>query len=212
MSQFLDRRDAGQQLASALTKYARQPNVMVVGLPRGGVPVASEVANALGQPLDVLIVRKLGVPGQRELAMGAISSGGIRELNSEVIEAAEISPQEVERITRIESRELERREQTYRPGRPRVKATGKTVILVDDGLATGTTMLAAITAIRALGAEHVTVAVPVGSPESCRRVAEKADELICLLQPEDLHAIGLWYEDFRQTTDDEVRKLMAADS
>jgi putative phosphoribosyl transferase len=206
---FLDRSEAGQRLAELLTKYAHQPGVLVVALPRGGVPVAREVARALDCPLDVLIVRKLGVPEQPELAMGAIASGGVCELNSQIIRQRRVSPEDVQEVIRAETRELSRRERAYRGDRAPLDVRGRTAILVDDGLATGTTMRAAVSALRALGAGRIIVAVPVGSPDACRQLAREADEVVCLLRPADLAAISQWYHDFRQTSDQEVRDLLS---
>ena len=209
---FHDRRDAGRQLADRLTHYGDRDDVLVLALPRGGVPVGFEVAEALRAPLDVFLVRKLGVPGQEELAMGAIASGGIRVLNDSVIEllgltAADLAPVEAE-----ERRELERREREYRVGRPPLDVRGKIAILVDDGLATGSSMRAAVRALRALDPAHIVVAVPVGARETCEEFEEEADEAICAREPEPFHAVGAWYDDFSQTTDDEVRQLLARGS
>jgi predicted phosphoribosyltransferase len=206
---FANRVAAGQQLAHALIRYAHRPDAVVLALPRGGVPVAFEVARTLGCPLDVLVVRKLGVPGQEEFAMGAIASGGVCELNRESISELGLTPAQVEAVRRREMRELERRERAYRGGRPPLDVRGRTVILVDDGLATGTTMLAAASAVRALGARRVVAAIPVGASESCRRLQPEVDELVCLLQPSDLIAVSVWYEEFAQTSDEEVRALLA---
>lgn len=205
---FIDRADAGAQLARALAKYANQPDVIVLALPRGGVPVGYQVAKALGCPLDVLIVRKLGVPGQEELAMGAIASGGIRELNREVIGMLGITQEEIEAAAHRETQELERRERAYRGARPPLEVRDRVILLVDDGLATGTTMRAAVSALRQLGATKIVVAVPVGAAQSCRQLRREVDELVCLLEPEDLVAISLWYEEFPQTSDQEVQELL----
>jgi putative phosphoribosyl transferase len=205
---FRDREEAGRELARAL-RHENQSEVLALALPRGGVPVAYEVAKALACPLDVLVVRKLGVPGQEELAMGAIASGGVRVLNHEVLRLLEVTPEEIEHVARRETRELERRERAYRGDRPPFDAGGRVVLLVDDGLATGTTMRAAVSAIRKLGARRVVVAVPVGAAQSCELLRKDADELICLAEPEDLMAISVWYEDFRQTTDQEVQDLLS---
>ena len=209
-TRYLDRKDAGTKLAALLTAYEKQPDVLVIALPRGGVPVAFEVARALGCELDVLVVRKLGTPGQEELAMGAIASGGVRQLNSQFIRAAGISTEEVEEATRREEAELGRREAAYRGDRPALDVKGRTVILVDDGLATGSTMRAAVKALRALGVKRLIVAVPVGAVDTCRELAKEVDELLCPLKPRDLVAISWWYEDFRQTTDQEVLDLLRA--
>ena len=205
---FADRTEAGKQLAKALAKYANRPDTIVLALPRGGVPLGYEVAKALHCPLDVLVVRKLGTPGQEELAMGAIASGGVRELNREVVDYLNIAPEDIEAEVRRETRELERRERAYRDDRPPLDIRGRVVLLVDDGLATGTTMRAAVSAIRALGAKKIVAAIPVGAVQSCRQLKAEVDELICLLMPEDFTAISVWYEDFRQTTDQEVQDLL----
>jgi putative phosphoribosyl transferase len=182
--------------------------VVVLGLPRGGIPVAHEVAKALSAPLDVFVVRKLGVPLQPELAMGAIASGGVRVLNADVIRILDIPQETIEQVTRREQQELERRERAYRDGRPQVALANQQVILVDDGLATGSTMRAAVTAVRDLRPSKVIVAVPVGTPETCRELATIADEVVCVETPEPLEAVGMWYRDFSQTTDDEVRDAL----
>jgi putative phosphoribosyl transferase len=205
---FPDRRSAGRLLAAKLDAYARRSDVVVLGLPRGGVPVAFEVARALDAPLDVFVVRKLGVPFQPELAMGAIASGGVRVLNDDVLMITGITPDMVARVVALEERELARREHLYRNGRPPLALTGKIVILVDDGLATGSTMRAAVEAVRRLQPARVIVAVPVGARETCQLLAQTADNVICLQIPDPFSAVGLWYEDFSQTTDDEVSALV----
>lgn len=205
---FRDRRDAGVQLAEKLMHYAGAPNVLVLGLPRGGVPVAYEVARILHAPLDMFVVRKLGVPGHRELAMGAIASGGIRVLNGEVIEALGISPIMVEAVAAGEQEELERQERAFRGDAPFPDLKGRTVIVVDDGLATGSTMRAAVLSLRQRAAARIVVAVPVAAAETCRALRTEADEVVCLNTPPDFHAVSLWYEEFSQTTDDEVRSLL----
>jgi predicted phosphoribosyltransferase len=197
-------------LGERLRSYAGRSDVVVLGLPRGGVPVAAEVASAIGAPLDVMVVRKLGVPFQPELAMGAIASGGVRVLNDDVIRIAGITPEAIDRATADQQRELERREQAYRDGRQAVPLAGKVAIIVDDGLATGSTMRAAVAAVRQLKPARVVVAVPVGAPETCALLAETADDVICLAMPTRFSAVGLWYQDFSQTTDEEVRALLAA--
>lgn len=208
---FRHRRDAGRQLAGQLlAEYGGRDDVLVLGLARGGVPVAFEVARVLGLPLDVLIVRKLGVPGHRELAMGAIASGGVRVLNEQVLRHISDADAVVEEVAAVEQCEMERRETQYREGRAPLDVRGKTVIVVDDGLATGASMRAAVLALRERGVARVVVAVPVGSPESCHRLAAAADQVICLCAPYDFSAVGEVYDDFSQTTDEEVRALLGA--
>jgi putative phosphoribosyl transferase len=206
---FQDRREAGRMLASRLSAYADRPDVVVLALPRGGVPVAYEVAKALHAPMDVFLVRKLGVPGHEEYAMGAMASGGVRVLNRDVVEALHIPNEVVEQVIAREQRELERREREYRGDRPFPDLRGKTVILVDDGLATGSTMLAAVMALRQKQPARIVVAVPVGSPETCDAFRDHVDEIVCAITPDPLYGVGLWYTDFSQTSDDEVRKLLA---
>lgn len=205
---FLDRGDAGRQLAAKLTSYAMRSDVLVLALPRGGVPVGYEVAHALGVPLDVFLVRKLGVPGREELAMGAMATGGVRVLNKEVVQALDIPEAVIEEVSTLERRELTRRERAYRDDRPPPGVRGRTVLLVDDGLATGSTMRAAVAALRRLQPAHVVVAVPVGSAETCAELMEIADDVVCAQTPEPFRAVGLWYEDFTQTTDEEVHDLL----
>jgi predicted phosphoribosyltransferase len=205
---FRDRTDAGRVLADKLSRYAEQPDVLVLGLPRGGVPVAYEVARALHAPLDVFLVRKLGVPGREELAMGAIASGGVRVVNEDVVRALDLSDDIIDKAAVAEQRELARREQAYRGNRPPIDARGRTVILVDDGLATGSTMRAAIAALRKQRPARIVVAVPVGAQEICEEFRHEADEIVCACTPEPFYAVGLWYNDFSQTTDDEVRDLL----
>lgn len=206
---FSDRREAGRRLARHLAEYGDRDDVVVLGLPRGGVPVAYEVALALHAPLDVLPVRKLGVPGREELAFGAIAAGGVRVLNPDVISEARLRQAAIARITADERFELDRREVLYRGGRPAIDAAGRTALAVDDGLATGATMRAAVAALRARGAASVVVAVPVAAPPTCVELARRADAVICALTPEPFVAVGLWYSDFSPTTDDEVRGLLA---
>jgi len=206
---YQDRTDAGRRLAGHLNRYAGRRDVLVLALPRGGVPVAWEVARSLGAPLDVFLVRKLGVPGHDELAMGAIASGGVRVLNQVVVRGLSISEAVIERIADKESAELSRREREYRGGRPPPDVHDKTVILVDDGLATGSTMRAAVTALRLLKPARIVVAVPVGAPETCEDFEALADEVVCAEEPGEFRAVGLWYENFSQTTDDEVHNLLA---
>ncbi|HEX2910511.1 MAG TPA: phosphoribosyltransferase [Chloroflexia bacterium] len=205
---FRNRSEAGQLLAAKLGAYADRPDVLVLGLPRGGVPVAYEVARALGAPLDVMVVRKLGVPSQPELAMGAIASGGVRVLNYQVLEMLFVPEAVIEETVAREMQELERRERLYRDGMPAPTIADRTVILVDDGLATGSTMRAAIEAVRQLGAREVVVAVPTGSLETCQDMQAVADSVFCLIAPEPFYAVGLWYQDFSQTSDEEVRDLL----
>lgn len=205
---FRDRSEAGRQLATKLTKYARRPDVLVFGLPRGGVPVAFEVAQALHVPLDVFLVRKLGVPGHEELAMGAIATGGVRVMNDDVVRRLRISDQAIEAIVAEEQEELDRRQRLYRDDRPLPNVRGRTVILVDDGLATGSTMRAAIAALRQQDPARIVVAVPVGATDTCEEFATEADETVCARTPEPFYAVGLWYDDFSQTTDDEVHDLL----
>jgi putative phosphoribosyl transferase len=208
-TRFRDRTDAGRRLAGKLQHYANRDDVVVLGLPRGGVPVGYEVANALHAPLDVFVVRKIGLPWQEELAMGAVASGGVRVLDRNLIRVAHVSDDDVERIAQNEERELERREKLYRGGRPFPKLRGKTVILVDDGLATGASMRAAVEALRHEAPAHIVVAVPVAAPETCNAFRDIVDEIICAETPEPFQAVGLWYDDFSQTTDDDVRTLLA---
>ena len=205
---FTDRRHAGRVLASRLTKYAGRDDVIVLALPRGGVPVAYEVASALGAPMDVFLVRKLGTPGHRELAMGAIASGGVRVVNHDVVQWYGISESAIDNIAREEQEELERRERAYRDDRPVPDLTGKIVILIDDGLATGSTMRAAAQAVRARRPARTVVAVPVGAPQTCAELSAVADEVICVRMPEPFSAVGQWYFNFEQTSDDEVRELL----
>ncbi len=206
---FRDRDEAGRALAARLGPFTGQPNVLVLALPRGGVPVAFEVARALHAPLDVFLVRKLGVPGREELAMGAIASGGVRLLNEEVVRGLQIDPATIDRVAAEEQAELERRAVAYRDGRPAPDPSGQTVILIDDGLATGASMRAAVTALRRLHPARIVVAVPVAAPSACDEFAGLVDQVVCALTPEPFFAVGYWYEDFSQTTDDEVRQLLA---
>jgi putative phosphoribosyl transferase len=207
-ARFRDRRDAGRQLAAYLRKYAGRSDVLVLALPRGGVPVAFEVAQALGAPLDVFLVRKLGLPGHEEFAIGAIASGGVRVLNHETLREYGVSREQVEAVIEAEERELERRERRYRGDRPFPDVAGRTVILIDDGLATGSTMRAAVAALRQEGPARVIVAVPTAPPETCEELATIVDDMVCLITPDPFYAVGLWYEDFSQTTDEEVRELL----
>jgi putative phosphoribosyl transferase len=205
---FRDRRDAGHRLAARLAAYVGRPDVIVLALPRGGVPVAFEVAQALGAPLDVFLVRKLGMPGHEEFAIGAIASGGVTVLNEETLRDYGVSHAQVEAVVETEQRELERRERRYRGDRPFPNLTGRTVILIDDGLATGSTMRAAVAALRQERPAQVIVAVPTAPPETCEELGAIVDEMVCLITPEPFYAVGLWFEDFSQTTDEEVRDLL----
>ena len=206
---FRDRRDAGRLLAEKLAAYANRPDVLVLALPRGGVPVAYEVARRLGAPLDVFVVRKLGVPGHEELAMGAVATGGVRVLNDQLVEQLGIPDQMIDAVAARERQELARRERLYRGGRPPPDVRGRTVILVDDGLATGATMYAAIEALRKQNPGRIVVAVPTASPETCEEMKVKADHVICAITPDPFQAVGRWYQDFSQTSDEEVADLLA---
>lgn len=206
---FADRTEAGQRLTHALHAYANRDDLLVLALPRGGVPVAFEVARTLGAPLDLLLVRKLGVPRQEELAMGAIASGGIQVLNREVIAATGVGDTEIQAAVARERRELERRETAYRGERPAPEITGRCVILVDDGLATGATMRAALAALRPQHPAALVVAVPVAPPDVLARLRAEADDVVCVAAPESFFAIGAWYRDFSQLDDDRVRALLA---
>jgi predicted phosphoribosyltransferase len=206
---YRDRIDAGRRLASRLADYANRDEVLVLALPRGGVPVAYEIAKALHAPLDIFLVRKLGVPGHEELAMGAISTGGVRVLNDDVVDYLDIPGDVIDEVAAIELEELERRERTYRGNRPEPNVRGKTVILIDDGLATGSTMRAAVKALRQQGPARILVAVPVSAPETCDEYRMGVDEIICAQTPEPFMGVGMWYRDFSQTTDEEVREILA---
>jgi predicted phosphoribosyltransferase len=205
---FADRRQAGKKLASQLASYANRSDVLVLALPRGGVPVAFEVARALRAPLDVFLVRKLGVPGHEELAMGAIASGGVRVLNEEVTSRIDIPSSMIDEVAHREEQELQRRERLYRRDRPAPIVQGRTVILIDDGLATGSTMRAAATALRKMQPAKITVAVPVAAAETCADLSSEVDEVICGATPEPFMAVGAWYSNFEQTSDQEVRELL----
>ncbi len=205
---FQDRAEAGRFLAEKLGDFANRPDVIVLALPRGGLPVGFEVARALNAPLDVFLVRKLGMPGQEELAIGAIAMGGVRVLNYEVVRGMALTEETIEAVAAVESRELERRERQYRGQRPEPQLRGRTVVLVDDGLATGSTMRAAAAAIRKHGAAKLVVAVPVGPRSSCEELRAEADEVICGATPEPFFAVGQWYRQFPQISDDEVRELL----
>ncbi len=205
---FRDRADAGRELAKRLEMYAERPDVLVLGLPRGGVPVAYEVARALDVPMDVFLVRKLGVPFHPELAMGAIASGGVRVLNRDVIEGLGIPPAALDTVVRREEEELARREYQYRGDRPPLDVRGRTVILVDDGLATGASMRAAAAALRQQGPARIVVAVPTASPETCEAFRREVDDVVCARTPDPFLSVGQWYEDFAQTSDAEVRDIL----
>jgi predicted phosphoribosyltransferase len=209
--QFTDRREAGRLLAEILKGYGLSADAVVLGLARGGVPVAYEVASALGLEMDVLLVRKLGVPLHPELAMGAIASGGVRVLNQDIIDELRIQPDDIERVAGAEERELRRRELAYRDGREPAGVHGRTVVLVDDGLATGASMRAAIEAVRQMGAARVVIGVPVAAAETCAELEATFPNLECAcpLTPSPFYAVGLWYREFRATSDDEVRELLA---
>jgi predicted phosphoribosyltransferase len=206
---FRDRKHAGRLLASLLVGYADRPDLLVLGLPRGGVPVAYEVARALNAPLDVFLVRKLGVPGHEELAMGAIASGGVRVVNDAVVRSMGVPAAAIEQVAREERRELERRERAYRGERAAPDLRGRTVILVDDGLATGSSMRAAAAALKRGNPRRIVVAVPVAAPETCAEFRDEVDEIVCARTPQPFRAVGLWYDDFSQTSDQEVRDLLA---
>jgi predicted phosphoribosyltransferase len=206
---FRDRRDAGRQLALTLRRYAGRADVVVLGLPRGGVPAAYEVATALGVPLDVFVVRKLGLPGHEELAMGAIASGGIVVLNEEITQLLNVPAGVVAEVRDREARELARREAEYRDGRPPIEVAGRIVILVDDGLATGASMRAAIEALRRRAPARIVVAVPIAAQQTCADLRHEVEEIVCAVTPEPFHAVGLWYRDFSPVEDAEVRELLA---
>jgi putative phosphoribosyl transferase len=210
LQRFLNREDAGRQLAARLDAYKNRPDVVVLGLPRGGVPVAYEVARHLAAPLDVFVVRKLGLPGQSELAMGAIAGDSVEVLNHDVIDHLGVPRAVVDRVVERERAELQRREAAFRADRLPLDVADKTVIIVDDGLATGSTMEAAIAALRQMRPARIVVAVPVGAEETCARLRGTADDVICLSTPWPFTAVGQWYEDFAQTTDQEVRALLSA--
>jgi putative phosphoribosyl transferase len=209
-TRFRSRTEAGELLAKKLMKYANRADVLLLALPRGGVPVGFVLAQRLHAPLDVLVVRKLGVPGQEELAMGAIATGGVRTLNAHVVEALQISNDAIDAVVSREQRELERREQTYRDGRPAPIVRERTVILVDDGIATGSTMRAAIGVLRSQQARRIVVATPTIAASTLREMRSVADEVVAVLMPEDFFGVGQWYEDFSQTTDEEVKALLAS--
>ena len=210
MTYFQDRRDAGRKLAQKLLHYANRQDVIVLALPRGGVPVAYEVALALKLPLDIFIVRKLGLPGHEELAIGAIASGGIRVLNKDIIRTLNIPEEGVNQVAKREMQELQRREQSYRGNLPAPEVRNRTVILIDDGLATGASMRAAIVGLRTQHPARIVVAVPTAAPETCEAFETEVDEIVCAITPEPFLGVGRWYEDFSQTTDEGVRLLLQA--
>jgi predicted phosphoribosyltransferase len=205
---FENRAEAGRFLATKLMHYANDPNVLVLGLPRGGVPVAYEVARALDAPLDVFVVRKLGAPGHEEMAMGAVAMGGVRVLSQQIVKGLAISKPQVEAVVASERAELERREKLYRGDRPMPTMAGRTVILVDDGLATGASMWAAVLALKRFEPGRIVVAVPTAARETCAQFEREVDEVVCAIMPDPFYAVGLWYENFDQTTDEEVRDLL----
>jgi putative phosphoribosyl transferase len=207
---FLNRADAGRHLASLLTDLEGRKDALILALPRGGVPVAHELAKALSLPMDILLVRKLGVPGHEELAMGAIALGGVRVLNMDIIEVMDVPETVIDAVTAMEEAELERRNLLYRNDKPPPRVAGKTIILVDDGLATGATMQAGISALRKEGAFSIIVAAPVGAADTCRRLEQEADRVICAYKPEPFFGVGVWYRDFSQTEDEEVLTLLQA--
>lgn len=207
---FQDRRHAGRVLAAALSRYRGRDDLVVLALPRGGVPVAYEVAKQLSAPLDVFVVRKLGVPGYEELAMGAIASGGVLVLNQDVVNQLGLSQGVIDAVASKEREELARRERLYRGDRPPVEVRGRTVILVDDGLATGSTMRAAVAGLKARGPSGIVIGVPIAVPSTCEELASEVDDIVCAVTPEPFYAVGLWYSDFSQTTDEEVRELLEA--
>jgi putative phosphoribosyl transferase len=206
---FRDRRDAGRQLAARLEAYRSRDDVLILALPRGGVPVAAEVAKALGLPFDLLLVRKLGIPGCAETAMGAIAANGVCVMNEDLIQQLDLTRTEINEVKRRETEELARRERLYRAGKPPIEVTGKTVIVIDDGIATGATMQAAILLLRRQGARRIIVATPVAPPDTARKLAREVDEMIVVAEPEEFSAVGEWYRNFGQTGDDEVRRLLA---
>jgi putative phosphoribosyl transferase len=205
---FHDRSHAGKLLGRRLRAYADRSDVLLLALPRGGVPVAYEIAAEIGAPLDVFLVRKLGVPGYEELAMGAIASGGLRVLNQDVVRSLNLTDDAIEQVAAREVLELHRRERLYRGGRPEPDPAGRIVILVDDGLATGSTMRAATQALASKRPARIVVAVPIAAPETCEALSREVDEVICAITPEPFHAVGLWYDDFDQTSDEDVRALL----
>jgi predicted phosphoribosyltransferase len=208
MALYRDRRDAGEKLADALADLRGTPDLLVLALPRGGVPVAEPVARRLGAPLDVFVVRKIGFPGNEEFAMGAVASGGVVLVNPALV--GQLPEEQFNRALERAVRELSERDRSYRAGRPPPKVAGRTVVLIDDGLATGATMRAAIEALRRQGPRQIIVAVPIASPDTCEALAREVDRVVCAATPEPFHAVGLWYDDFSPTTDDEVRQILAS--
>jgi len=205
---FMDRRDGGRHLAHALERHPFRGTPIVLALPRGGLPVAYEVAHALGAPLDIFTVRKLGLPGQHELAMGAIASGGVRVLNDDLVQRLRISDKVIAAVTLAEEKELVRRESVYRGDTPRIPVENRCVVLVDDGLATGSTMRAAVAAIKRMKPSYIIVAVPIGAPDTCKALAKEVDEVVCARTPEPFFSVGFWYGDFSQVSDREVHHLL----
>ena len=208
MTPFIDRRDAGRTLARKLSTYAGQPNILVLALPRGGVPVAYEVALALNAPLDVFIVRKLGLPGREELAMGAVASGGVRVLNGDIVRTLSIPDEVIHIVAKRELQELQRREKLYRKDRPSPEVSDRTILLIDDGLATGASMRAAIAGLRAHHPARIVVAIPAAAPDVCEAFRSEVDDIVCAITPEPFYGVGRWYEDFSQVMDEEVRILL----
>jgi putative phosphoribosyl transferase len=207
-ARFRDREEAGQRLAAKLSTYANRSDVLAIGLPRGGVPVAAQVAKALHVPMDICLVRKLGVPGHEELAMGAIASGGVRVLNDDVLSRLNISRKTIDEVTACELQELQRRDRVYRGDYPPLEVRDRTIILVDDGLATGSTMRAAISALKEQLPQHIVVAIPVAAPDTCQKIRKIVDQVVCVKTSDSLYAIGCWYENFAQTTDTQVCELL----
>jgi putative phosphoribosyl transferase len=210
ITKFLDRTEAGQLLATKLKLYANRSDVIVLGLPRGGVPVAFEVAKALHLPLDICLVRKLGVPGHKELALGAIASDGVRVLNYDIVSSLGISSHKIDEVAAKELRELQQRDRSYRGNRPSPNLKDRTIILVDDGIATGASMRAAINVLREEQPKSIIVAIPTAPSSTCKQLKAEVDDVVCLIMPEPFYSVGLWYDYFPQTTDEEVRQLLAA--
>ncbi|MEY2912848.1 MAG: phosphoribosyltransferase [Dolichospermum sp.] len=208
LQKFRNRTEAGKLLAAQLTEYAHCPDILVLGLPRGGVPVAYEVAKELNAPLDICLVRKLGVPGHKELAMGAIATGGVRVMNENIVDSLQISQATIDEVVAMEIRELDRRNHAYRGDLPPLKVKNRTIILVDDGIATGATIRAAIATLKKQQPQKLVVAVPVAAVSTCEELRAEVDQVVSVITPADLYAIGIWYEDFQQTTDAEVCELL----